>query len=591
MILIAGLVFFVNLGGPRLWDRDEPRNAGCAVEMMERGNWTVPMFNAELRVHKPILLYWFMMTAYAVFGVNEFAARIWSAIFGLGTVLVTYHIGRRLFSAQIGFWAAIILSSCMMFPVAARAATPDSVLIFFTTLATLAYVCGAFPSRHRSEPPSTFSVAESTTTYFPKSWPTVALMYALMGVATLAKGPVGFILPTAVIGMFLLIVRLPVGAASRCPPEDAFVGWLHRLLRPFAVRHFLAVCWSMRPITALGASLAVALPWYLWVGVRTHGEWPTGFFLVHHLQRAFEPMEGHDGPFFYYVIAVVASFFPWSLLLVPTIENTTDAIHRRAVSRPQHIFIACWAAVYVVVFSLARTKLPNYITPALPALALMTACYVERWSQQGQNAPQYWFRFAFSGLILVGIAVGIGVFAASWWFFSGDGWLGAIGLIPLIAGVAGRRILVRCQPSKAVVTFAITAIVFACALFGGVSVRVAHHQQCDSLFQAVYARTSQPILAAYGCFEPSWVFYARRPIESLPDDEPDEPIDFLREGDNHFLITTDVEWEAIRPLLPENAVVLTSTPYFMRQEKLLVIGCLSENETARNCSPGEGPPR
>lgn len=148
MFLTCGLVFFVNLGGPRLWDRDEPRNAGCAVEMMERGDWIVPMFNSELRVHKPVLLYWFMMSAYALFGVSEFAARFWSAVFGLGTVLATYHIGRRLFSAQTGLWAAVILPSCIMFPVAARAATPDSVLIFFTTLATLVYVHGAFPPLH-----------------------------------------------------------------------------------------------------------------------------------------------------------------------------------------------------------------------------------------------------------------------------------------------------------------------------------------------------------------------------------------------------------------------------------------------------------
>ena len=77
VMLLAGLVFFTNLGGPRLWDRDEPRNAGCAWEMIERGDWVTPVFNDELRSHKPVLLYWFTMAAYAVFGVNEFAARFW----------------------------------------------------------------------------------------------------------------------------------------------------------------------------------------------------------------------------------------------------------------------------------------------------------------------------------------------------------------------------------------------------------------------------------------------------------------------------------------------------------------------------------
>ena len=96
IVILGTLVLFSNLGGPRLWDRDEPRNAGCAREMLERGDWVTPVFDGELRTHKPVLLYWFMMTAYAVFGVNEFAARFWSAATAIGTALLTYGIGRRL---------------------------------------------------------------------------------------------------------------------------------------------------------------------------------------------------------------------------------------------------------------------------------------------------------------------------------------------------------------------------------------------------------------------------------------------------------------------------------------------------------------
>ena len=92
----------IDLGGPRLWDRDEPRNAACAREMLERGDWVVPTFNAELRVLKPVMKYWLMISAYKVFGVNEFAARFWSAVFALATVWATYFIGRRLFDASAG---------------------------------------------------------------------------------------------------------------------------------------------------------------------------------------------------------------------------------------------------------------------------------------------------------------------------------------------------------------------------------------------------------------------------------------------------------------------------------------------------------
>ena len=106
IVIVGVVVLFSNLGGPRLWDRDEPRNAGCTREMLARGDWITPVFDGELRTHKPILLYWFMMTAYALFGVSEFAARFWSAAVAIGTALLTYGIGRRMCSPTVGLWAA-----------------------------------------------------------------------------------------------------------------------------------------------------------------------------------------------------------------------------------------------------------------------------------------------------------------------------------------------------------------------------------------------------------------------------------------------------------------------------------------------------
>ena len=89
-------VFFNQLGATRLWDRDETRNAGCAAEMLQADNWVVPIFNSQLRRHKPILTYWMMMSSYQVFGITEFAARFWSATLGVLTCLLTWRIGWRL---------------------------------------------------------------------------------------------------------------------------------------------------------------------------------------------------------------------------------------------------------------------------------------------------------------------------------------------------------------------------------------------------------------------------------------------------------------------------------------------------------------
>ena len=89
-----------------------------------------------------MLLYWCIMTSYLSLGVNEFAARLPSALFAIGSVICTYSLGRRLFGPQAGVWAAIALGTSLMFVVAGRAATPDSLLIFCTTLALTIYVCG-----------------------------------------------------------------------------------------------------------------------------------------------------------------------------------------------------------------------------------------------------------------------------------------------------------------------------------------------------------------------------------------------------------------------------------------------------------------
>src|SRR5690606_24070120 len=90
VLAVSSFCFFLNLGGPHLWDRDEPRNAGCAAEMLAANDWIVPTFNAQLREHKPALTYWMMMLSYLVFGVTEFAARLPSALYGVGTSLLTY---------------------------------------------------------------------------------------------------------------------------------------------------------------------------------------------------------------------------------------------------------------------------------------------------------------------------------------------------------------------------------------------------------------------------------------------------------------------------------------------------------------------
>ena len=135
LLAVTAALCLPNLGVPSLWDIDEGNNADAAREMMSAGNWVVPKFNGELRVDKPALLYWLQIGAYRAFGVNEFSARLPSALAAILAVLVTYELGRRLFrSTRTGLLAGMILGSTIAFCGAAHFANPDALLTALTAL-------------------------------------------------------------------------------------------------------------------------------------------------------------------------------------------------------------------------------------------------------------------------------------------------------------------------------------------------------------------------------------------------------------------------------------------------------------------------
>ncbi len=594
---IAGVVMFTNLGGARLWDRDEPRNAGCAAEMQARGDWVTPVFDAELRTHKPVLLYWLIMTAYSLFGINEFSARFWSAALAVGTAMCTYLMGRHLFGAKVGVWAGIILASTLMFDVAGRAATPDSPLIFFSTLAITIYVLRGLPQAESVSVPG-----DTSRPYFP-SWRGAIAMYAVMGVAMLAKGPVGLILPTAVIGMFLLIVRLPNALPQR--ESHGRWWWCQRVAQVFAPKHFFATCWSMRPLTALCVSLAVAAPWYVWVGMRTDGAFLRGFFLEHNVGRAMQSMEGHGGSILFYPLAILVGFFPWSVFAVPVV---LDAYRHGRVQRtwqPGYLLAACWVGVYVAIFSLAKTKLPSYVTPCYPALATATACFVQRWTNNSLATSRNWLRVALVITSMVGIVMLIGLPIAAHRYLPGDEWLGVIGLLPLASGLITLYLVERHRHVQAAIVFGALAVLCMATTFGGVTALVDRHQHNDVLLQAIAERGEDSRVVSFGLLEPSWVFYGRRPIEEVHHFVAQVPHharvevagrwvpkrrvtvnDLLVQSDDLLIITNDFHLPKLREILPDDFEVLAQSPHFMRKGNLMVLGRRESEQTARERSTG-----
>ncbi|MDB4534329.1 glycosyltransferase family 39 protein, partial [Vicingaceae bacterium] len=431
ILALSATVMFTCLGNARLWDRDEPRNAGCAAEMMARGDLVVPIFNDELRHQKPALLYWLIISAYKIFGVTEFAARFWSAVLAIGSVVSTYFIARRLASPTVGLLAAVILSTSLMFDVAGRAATPDSVLIFCGTLAMLIYVLGTFsPKQNENAAPSLRSEGH----WFPQNILVVIAMFGVMGLGVLAKGPVGLIVPTAIIGMFLLLKRLKPRAPEIVATNGRFGNLLINCFRPFQPAHFFATCWYMRPITAIVTVLVVAAPWYIAVGLRTDGDFLQMFFLTEHFGRATTTFENHSGGFWYYPVAIILGFFPWSAFFLPIAISTDRRISRNDNWSTIYIFCLCWIAVQVGIFSVAQTKLPSYVTPCYPALAILASCCLYQIATQSSLVPAFFIKAAFGALSLSGIGITVGLIIALNKFFPDTMWLAVIGIIPLVGG-------------------------------------------------------------------------------------------------------------------------------------------------------------
>lgn len=432
LILFVGVISFTpNLGTFGLWDIDEAHNAECAREMWEAETVVVPTFNYALRTDKPAMLYWWIEACYSLFGVNEWSARLPSVMAAVCSLIVCYEIARRLFSSVTGLLSSLILASSFMFAVSSHAVTPDALLILMVQLTFLTWII----AYDRRQP----------------IW--LLLCGCCAGLAILTKGPVGVALPGAVITFFLLWQK----------------DW-----------RFL---WTKRTVQAIGLCLLVALPWYLYVGYETHWEFLKGFFLTHNLGRFSEPMEGHRGPFFYHLLVILIAFAPWSIFLGPTIWNSIKQGAINLDGKPwAYRLLLLWIGVWFLVFSIAATKLPNYVLPTYPPLAMLTAAFLVRWWKQSHAdtvaaspspALGWLWKCSLVFLMLLGVVLLVGLPVAAGWvrvdslaerIIPNAGWLVVLGLVPITAGWLTWRHWSRNEIGWGIATLAAACIVLTASL-------------------------------------------------------------------------------------------------------------------------------
>jgi 4-amino-4-deoxy-L-arabinose transferase-like glycosyltransferase len=582
ILLAAGMVFFTNLGAAVLFDEDEPKNAVCGREMFARGDWIVPTFNAELRTDKPILIYWIMLCSYSIFGVNEFAARFGSSVLAVGTVLLTYHLGRLLFRREVGFWAAIVLCSCLMYSAVGRSVTPDSTLIFCTTAAFFGYVW-AVALRHGGQfgAPREDGQPRPWEEYLPQTWQHSVPMYTAMGFAVLAKGPIGVLLPSAIIGLFLLVRReLDAPLVTESAGRWGRLWWgLQSAVRTMLPQRIAYAAWRMRVLPGGAIVAAIALPWYVAVGQQTDGAWLAGFLGGHNVGRFVQPMENHRGPFFYYPLVILLGTFPWSMFLWPAVCQLRHRVRHAPEWNASYVFVACWAGLWIGFFSCAQTKLPNYVLPAYPAIALFFGGFVYDWQRDHQPALATMFRHCCRGLAAIGAVLLLGMPVVAHYLLPGESWLALIGVVPLFGGGVAYAASLRNDRRLAARTVAVAAVTLAVLIVGVAPARVARYQDgpyFGALVRQATPADHDPELATFDYFAPNLVFYSGSPVERLK--KVEQVGEFFAAHPGGYLLTRSDRLDDLRDDLPPDVSVLAQQRRFLRQHDLVLLG--RETQTA-----------
>lgn len=477
-LLLSGAVFSVLLfttPWSTLWDRDEPRFAQASLEMVDSGRYLFPTFRGEVRAHKPILTYWLMSVSLRVLGPTELAARFWSPVAVAAVCLFVFQIGKALISPRAGLWAIVALGATPLLVVEGTLATADAILLAGTTGALAVF---ASTLRDRMTPGR------------------CAALGLALGFALLAKGPPGLLVPLLAMGTALLLL-----------PRES------RYARRDAAGIAVAV--------VLGLLLFGA--WFLPANSATGGAFLREGFLRQVLQRAVEPMEGHGGGGIlylpYYVPVILVGFAPWTLYLPAAVSALAGG---RIGGKKVRAFLIGWAAPWCLVVTLVATKLPHYILPIWPALALAVGGTLEA-EQEGRlsERDRRWLRrgiWFFAPVLALAVLLLLG----GVWFLPAP----ALRLRVALFGCAVAALGAASLREHAAGRFRRGAVVL-CAGFAGLQLLGAPlllpalepFKPAPAIARAVRARVPEPVpVSTFDFDEPSLDFYLHPSrVRWLPD--------------------------------------------------------------------------
>lgn len=576
VLLVATVTLTAGFVSMPFWDEDEPRFAAIARTMVTTGDWIVPMYNGELAVDKPVLMHWCMALGFKVFGFTEFAARLPSAVAAVLTALALLRAGTRWFNPATGITAALAYLGCLLVAIEAHAATPDSILVALTTWGTLLLVEPLLPDRRQvnhlqGHSPSTLSLGYAV------------LAGSLFGLAVLCKGPIGFIGPLAVALPFVWLVRW-LAIPTEHPAGTSLTSQIGSLLRHL-ITAGLPAAWQTlkqtRFIVVTLVTIVVAAPWYIAVGLQTDWAWPQGFFFVHNVGRFVAPMERHSGGLLFHPLTMLVGFYPWSCFLPLAVGVACTRLWQgwRAGATASNnqaemsLFglLVLWLAVWVGGFSLAATKLPNYVMPAYPAAALLVAALAVEAAGHPRWPYPRWIALGVSGLIFGGIATIGTVLVGSFLGLTGAEPAAAVGLIPLL-GAGWLVWSARQHSTRAVTAMVVIGLVYSAAAVGPAAAWISRANTLPQLLHSAHAHAGgRARIGVYTHLTPNIAYYAAGLVKQWQPGETSAAAAFLSSGADAVVIVPEQQFAELADDLPQGTGVIgRSRPLFKTQDYLLI---------------------
>lgn len=511
LILLSSTLFFFKLGSFSLYDAAETTYGEFVKNILQTGDWLTLHYNGQIIFDKPPLYYWLAALLSKLIGFNEWAMRFWAALAGVLTVLTTYALGKKLYNERTGFLSGIIVMTAFQFLIQSRIAELDIVLTVFMTLGLFLWY----------------------QWYSGGNKKIVLLAYLPLAFGLLIKGLLAVALPACAVFLFLLIKRE-----------------LHRIK-------------DMAVIPGILIIALIGLPWYI-AEYLIHGkvflDFALGFLFLSRFQGV---VSGHTGPWYYYFIALLLGFAPWShfipLGLWKAFKNWKN---------DPELLSLCFILPAFIVFSIAKTKIPNYVLPLYPFLAIMTGNSWDRLLRKPE-AERLGFLTAnvlfavVVVLILIGaIAVGNNQYPAQY-----------VSLIPplqalaaaLIIGSAVSIVLFLFKSySLSFAAIPIMVFVIAAILTVWALPLVENFKGAKPLGRELtkVIRPDQRVAAFETGNRPSVVLHSPGPVKFLGSEA--ELLSFLKSKEGYVFTTTD-EYEKIKLRLPKSIKI------FDRKGDLLVL--------------------